>query len=85
MPETLFSSLEMATFLEELASAPSDSERRIIFDRRFASLEPGSVRRFDFIHKLALAVQLNSVQIADARSVALAIACNADKFGDGFC
>ena len=80
VPETVFSAREMDIFLDSLQTATSDKARRAAFDVKFASLDDGSVRRYDFIHKLCL-------RIADlpsdvGRSLALAIAANAAGLGD---
>jgi hypothetical protein len=82
VPETVFSAREMDSFVEQLKSETSDAARRDIFERKLHSLEDGSIRHYDFIHKLCL--RLASMPVDVARAVALAIAQNAADLGDDF-
>ena len=83
VPDLIFSSLEMDRFVEGLDRAPNDAAREGVFVRRLDAFESNSVRRYDFIHKLALRMH---TELSDrvALSVALAIARNADRFSDEF-
>lgn len=82
VPETVFSAREMTLFLDNAQSAASDTARRAAFDAKFASLDDGSVRRYDFVHKLCL--RMPDVSIELGRSLALAISANAARLGDDF-
>ena len=82
VPETVFSSREMERFIDSLKTETSDSGRQTVFALKFASLEDGSVRRYDFIHKLSL--RLADLPVDIARSVALAISASAAELGDDF-
>jgi hypothetical protein len=78
VPESVFSSVEMREFEDEVQLATSDAECRAVFQRRFDALEKGSFRRYDFVHKLAL--RLETLPIDQAESVARAMVLNAENF-----
>jgi hypothetical protein len=80
VPEAVFSSLEMEKLKSRLQRPASDAERRTIFSHTLDSLERGSLRQYDYVHKVAL--ELERLPIDVAQSVSFAIASNADKFGD---
>ena len=82
VPELIFSSLEMDRFTKELTDTHSDNEVRVVFERALLSFEADSARRYDFVNKLVN--QLQSLPLDLAKSVAFAVAQNADKFGDEF-
>jgi KAP family P-loop domain len=82
VPDTIFSSREMADFIARMSSAKSPKERREVFDDLFSSLEDGSVRRYDFIQKLVSG--LGTVEADVAKSIALSLAANAHRLGDDF-
>src|ERR1019366_3533174 len=82
VPEAVFSVSEMRGLTEELSLASSDEERRASLSRWFRRFEPNSIRRYDFIHKVGL--ELETLQIDLARSVAIAIATNSDTLGNDF-
>jgi hypothetical protein len=84
VPELIFSSAAMDAFRKELIEARGDDERiSIIFERRFKSFEADSLRRFDFVLKLSLDLG-EKLPIEVAKSVAFAIARNAEVLGDEF-
>jgi len=80
VPELIFSSLEMDRFTKELTDTHGDHEARAVFERTLLSFEAESMRRYDFVNKLVN--QLQSLRLDLAKSVAFAVAQNADKFGD---
>ncbi|MGA8595115.1 MAG: P-loop NTPase fold protein [Bryobacteraceae bacterium] len=80
VPETVFSSREMECFIDLLTRESSDTGRRSVFDVKFATMDSGSIRRYDFIHKLSL--RLSDLPIEVARPIALAISANAARLGD---
>jgi len=82
VPATLFSAREMDVFLDSVQAATSDVGRRTALDAKFASLDDGSVRRYDFIHKLCL--RIPDLPIEVGRSLALAISANTAGLGDDF-
>ena len=82
VPATLLSAREMDLFLDSVQAASSEMASRAAFDAKFASLDDGSVRRYDFIHKLCL--RIPDLPIEVGRSLALAISANTAGLGDDF-
>lgn len=80
VPETVFSAREMDIFLDSVQTATSDEARRAAFDAKFASLDEGSVRRYDFMHKLCRRIPDLPVDVG--RPLALAISANTRGLGD---
>jgi len=77
VPDTVFSSRVLDLFLNDVKAQTSDAERRAVFDTKIASLDDGSVRRYDFLHKLCL--QLSDLPVEVSRPLALAISAKAEE------
>jgi hypothetical protein len=84
VPDVIFSSREMTQIMAALRKASGDAERKLIVSAAFDSLEPGSVREFDFLAKLAREVEKEGLPVEVARSVAVGVAEHADKLSDDF-
>lgn len=57
LPEAIFSSVEMATFLRRMDDAAKGGNGERVFQEKLDSMEKGSPRRDDFLRKLAEAAQ----------------------------
>lgn len=53
LPEAIFSSVELDTFLRRMGDASNDDDREHIFRETLDSMEKGALKRDDFLRKLA--------------------------------
>jgi len=77
IPKAIFSSVELDGLLHRIESEPDEGTRCRIFMDVLQSMEPGSLKRDDFLRKLAEASRSLSTSLG--KSIAHAIALNADK------
>lgn len=78
LPTAMFSSAELDSLFRQMGSTSDEETRRRIFVRVLQSMEKGSLKRDDFLRKLAEAVK-GIVPVPVGRSIVHAIARNADK------
>jgi predicted KAP-like P-loop ATPase len=64
IPDVIFSSVEMASFLQRFELAASQTAREKVFLDTFQSMEKGSLKRDDFLRKLADSVKSIPVSVA---------------------
>ena len=66
LPQGLFSSVEMETFVQRISGAKTDAGRQRTFLERLESMEKGSPKRDDFLEKLSDVVKSMSPQTGQA-------------------
>ncbi len=66
LPQGLFSSVELESFLGRIMRTPADEDRQRMFLEELSSMEKGSSKRDDFLRKLSDAVQSIPVDVAKA-------------------
>lgn len=82
VPESSFGASELDGLIEKLGLAGSDAEREAIFSLRLRDLAKGSLRRYDFIHKIGLALEELPMNIA--QPIGFGIAANSEILGSDF-
>jgi predicted KAP-like P-loop ATPase len=79
LPEAMFSSMELTSFLKRMDDAVRGGLGERIFHEMLASMERGSAQRDDFLRKLAEAAQ-KSIPLTTAKVLAHAAVTAADKY-----
>jgi predicted KAP-like P-loop ATPase len=72
LPNEIFSSVEMENFLKKFESAQNPTKRENMFAETLSSIQKGSLKRDDFLHKLG--DSLKSIDISGVRDLGLAVA-----------
>ena len=78
LPTAIFSSVELDSLLRKMESLHNEEARRRTLEQTLHSMEKGSLKRDDFLRKLAEAAS-GSISIPIGKSIVHAIAQNADK------
>jgi hypothetical protein len=78
LPTAIFSSVELDSLLRTMESTHNEETRRGTFAQALQSMEKGSLKRDDFLRKLAEAAK-GTMPIRVGKSIVDAIARNADK------
>lgn len=79
LPEAIFSSVEMATFLRRMDDAAKSGNGERVFQEKLDSMEKGSPQRDDFLRKLAQAAQ-KSMSLPTGKGLAHAAMSAAHKY-----
>jgi predicted KAP-like P-loop ATPase/F0F1-type ATP synthase membrane subunit c/vacuolar-type H+-ATPase subunit K len=79
LPEAMFSSVELDALLRQMSDASKDRDRECIFVEALNSMEKGSLRRDDFLRKLADAAS-KSIPLPIGKALVHAAMRSADKY-----
>ncbi len=79
LPEAIFSSVEIGLLVEQIERAPNQAAREAAFVAALDSMERNSLKRDDFLRKLADAA-MPSIPLPVARELAVTAAKAADKY-----
>jgi hypothetical protein len=82
--DAIVSAAELERFLDKVRGALSYEEQSKIFSDTFGAFGKDSIREYDFLHKIARAIERDTVSIDAAKSIAMAICENAHRLSNHF-